>query len=331
MRLIVGTPEGVQVYRWLAGERSAQLKVEAMEHHPVTSIWAAEDAIFCGTETGRLYVSRDRGDTWAPRFRVPDGSAVRSVSGRHGGEILYVGVEPAGIFVSTDGGGEWKEMEHLVNLGRRENWKDYADRSAHVQALAPDPLDESRVYAGIEVGGAYRSDDGGSTWKPIHMGLSEDVHVMAADPTRPGRVWAATGNGLFESDDRGADWEVVDERLAGAYCTAFRLHADDPERDGPALIVATATAAETAWGERESGAEPRLFESSDGGATWRERSLWAALAIRDGITGLAWDLAGPGHFFAGTSGGEIHYSLAADEGWVYVQGALPPIRALEVV
>lgn len=331
MRLIVGTPEGVQVYRWLAGERSAQLKTEAMAGHPVTCAWATEGAVFCGTETGRLYVSRDRGDSWAPRFRVPDGRAVRSVSGRLGGDILYVGVEPAAVFASVDGGGEWTELEDLTAVGRREKWKDYADRQPHVQTLSPDPLEEGRLYAGIEVGGAYRSDDAGRTWKAIHEGLNEDVHVLVADPTRNGRVWAATGGGLFVSDDRGNAWEETESPIGAAYCTAFRLLPPASERDSARLVLATANVAEVAWGEPDTEAAPRMFESENGGETWRERPLWAALVIRDGITALGFDLDGSGRYFAGTSGGELHYSLERSEGWVHVQGGLPPVRALAVV
>ncbi len=331
MRLIVGTPDGVQVYRWLAGEYRAQLKAEAMPGHPATCLWATEGAVFCGTESGRLYVSRDRGESWAPRFRVPDGRAVRSVTGRHRGEVLYVGVEPAGVFASVDGGGTWEELEGLVALAPTEEWKGYGERRPHVETLAVDPLDEQRLYAGIEVGGAYRSEDGGRSWRPIHDGLYEDVHVLAADPIRVGRLYAATGGGLYVSEERGEQWIAPREPIGSAYCTAFRLSPEDPERDGPALLLATAAGTPGAWAESPGGAGPRLFVSHDGAASWSQRALWNPRGVRDGITGLAFDLEGPGRFFAATSGGEIHYAVDRDGEWIYVMGALPPVRALEVV
>ncbi|MDP2480971.1 MAG: hypothetical protein Q8W51_09645 [Candidatus Palauibacterales bacterium] len=331
MRLIVGTPEGVQVYRWLAGERRAQLKVEAMQGHSVTCAWATEGAVFCGTETGRLYVSRDRGESWAPRFRVPGQRPVQAVSGRHRGEALYVGVEPAGVFISTDGGGDWEEMESFAALEKIEDWKAYGDRQPHVQTLAPDPLDEERLYAGVEVGGAYRSEDGGRTWRPIHDGLYEDVHMLEADPIRTGRLYAATGGGLYVSQERGEEWVAPRPPIGPAYCTAMRLSPEDPERDGPAMLLATAAGPAGSWGEGTEGAAPRLFLSHDGANSWSEKTLWDPRGVRDGITALAFDLEGPGRFFAGTSGGEIHYALEEDGGWVYVTGALPPVRTLAVV
>ena len=331
MRLIVGTPEGVKVYRWLAGERRAQLKAEAMQGHPVTCAWATEGAVFCGTGTGRLYVSRDRGESWAPRFRVPEQRPVQAVSGRHRGEVLYVGVEPAGVFISTDGGGSWEAMERFAALEQSEAWKAYGDRQPHVQTLAPDPLDEERLYAGVEVGGAYRSEDGGRTWRPIHDGLYEDVHVLEADPIRTGRLYAATGGGLYVSQERGEEWIAPRPPIGPAYCTAMRLSPEDPERDGPAMLLATAAGPAGSWGESEAGAAPRLFLSHDGANSWSEKALWDSRGVRDGITALAFDLEGPGRFFAGTSGGEIHYALEEEGGWVYVTGALPPVRTLAVV
>lgn len=331
MRLIVGTRQGVQVYRWLAGEHRAQLKVEAMKGHPTTCAWATAGAVFCGTETGRLYVSRDRGESWAPRFRVPDARPVRAVSGRHRGEVLYVGVEPAGVFISTDGGGHWEEMEGFAALEASESWKAYGDRHPHVQTLAPDPLDEGRLYAGVEVGGAYRSEDAGHSWKPIHQGLYEDIHVLEADPIRTGRLYAATGGGLFVSQERGDEWIAPGPPIGPAYCTALQLSPEDPEKDGPALLLATAAGPPGSWSEAETGAAPRLFVSHDGANSWTERSLWKPQGVRDGITGLAFDLDGPGRFFAGTSGGELHYALEEDGGWVYVLGALPAVQSLTVV
>jgi photosystem II stability/assembly factor-like uncharacterized protein len=331
MRLIVGTPEGVQVYRWLAGEYRAQLKVQAMRGHAVTCAWVADGAVFCGTESGRLYVSRDRGESWAPRFRVPDARAVRSVSGRHGGEILYVGVEPVGLFVSLDGGGSWEELEGLSALGEGEDWKAYGVRQPHVQTVAPDPLDEGRLYAGVEVGGAYRSEDGGRSWRPIRRGLNEDVHVIEADPIRTGRVYAATGGGLFVSHERGETWSAPRPPIGPAYCTALRLSPEDPGRDGPELLLATAAGPEGAWLERPDAAAPRLFVSHDGAVSWEERALWNPRGVRGGITALAYDIEGPERYFAGTSDGEIHYAVQEGGGWVYVLGSLPPVRALEVV
>ena len=63
-----------------------------------------------------------------------------------------------------------------------------------------DPDDPERIYVAISAAGAFRTDDGGATWKPINRGLrSQDipdpnaevghcVHRIAMHPSRPGRA-----------------------------------------------------------------------------------------------------------------------------------------------
>jgi hypothetical protein len=36
-----------------------------------------------------------------------------------------------------------------------------------------DPTNPSRIYIAISAAGAFRTDDGGQTWKPINRGLIE--------------------------------------------------------------------------------------------------------------------------------------------------------------
>src|SRR6201984_1493162 len=61
-----------------------------------------------------------------------------------------------------------------------------------------DPSDPQRIFIAISSAGAFRTDDGGATWKPINRGLhslyipdpaaevGHCVHHIAMNPKRPG-------------------------------------------------------------------------------------------------------------------------------------------------
>lgn len=92
--------------------------------------------------------------------------------------------------------------------------------SEFIRILAIDPRNQDVIYAGtdkkdVEGGRAiYLSEDGAFTWRPIDGELLKGVEVndIAISPLS-GRVYIATGRGLFFSDDRGARWEA-DKRFA---------------------------------------------------------------------------------------------------------------------
>ncbi|HEX5625302.1 MAG TPA: T9SS type A sorting domain-containing protein [Saprospiraceae bacterium] len=87
-----------------------------------------------------------------------------------------------------------------------------------VNTIAVHPKDEDIIYIGFSHGGAYRSQDGGTSWSPI---FDEEATLyisdIAIDPKRPEILYMATGdhsggfycgqgNGLYKSTDGGNSW-----------------------------------------------------------------------------------------------------------------------------
>lgn len=122
---------------------------------------------------------------------------------------------------STDGGDSWEIVKEGVE----------------VQCVLLDPFDPRRIYvgnrnfSGVDYPNAlYISDDGGDTWESLDQqqflagpgsrdgdqGARIFVSGLAADPTIPGRIYAAcreegydvnNGRGVFVSEDHGVTWE----------------------------------------------------------------------------------------------------------------------------
>jgi hypothetical protein len=124
---------------------------------------------------------------------------------------------------------------------------------------------DQRAYAAVEVGGVLRSDDGGRRWAlaagsdgnpdlngPPEPYVYPDVHDIAVHPSSPDLVFAATGGGLYRSDDGGAHWAL----LYDCYCRALWLDPADPAH----LIFGPA---------RGVGVGGRIEASADGGQTWK--------------------------------------------------------------
>ena len=76
--------------------------------------------------------------------------------------------------------------------------------------LVTDPREASTVYAGMTEGTPfYRSDDGGRSWTAASTGLAvEDVRGLAVSHF-DSRVFAATDQGVWHSDDRGSTWNEL--------------------------------------------------------------------------------------------------------------------------
>ena len=94
-------------------------------------------------------------------------------------DTVYAGVEDAALFKSTDGGQNWTELSGLRNNETGPRWQPGAGGMC-LHSILLDPGNPNRMYIAISAAGAFRTDDGGKTWKPINKGLHSQ---FLPDPT----------------------------------------------------------------------------------------------------------------------------------------------------
>jgi photosystem II stability/assembly factor-like uncharacterized protein len=149
----------------------------------------------------------------------------------------------------------------LVTTGSRSNdggvtWSATSDNHALPIAVAGQP---SQFYAAVQGLTSYDfSSDGGASWKPAGMTLTDPngkgIHVLVPVGPQPGVIYATnydstSAGGILRSADGGHTWNSIDAGLG---------------QKGWAIAVSPAsTAVVYAW----SGTG--LYRSGDSGATWR--------------------------------------------------------------
>lgn len=327
MRLVIGTDDGVHVARWIPGERSARTETEELTGQAVPAVARSRTRVYVATSAGDVYRSDDRGGDFQRAGSLPDDRGVSYLGAppRHP-DTVFAGTEPAAIFASHDAGASWTEQAAFSSVASEDEWRGYGEREAHVRALAFDPHHAHRMYAGVEIGGAYRTDDGGRSWRPINDGIYDDIHVLAADPNRPSRVYAATGGGFYRSDDRGTDWTAHESELGQAYCTGMAL---EDLGDETHVYLTTADGPPSSW-ESGDGPGAAVHKSGDGGDTWTSLGLSPLYPSREAFTAVATEPERRGGVFVATSGGALHYGDPDMEGWSRLMRGLPTIRSLVV-
>lgn len=327
MRLVIGTDDGVHVARWIPGERSAHTETRELAGQEVTALARSRTRIWAATRSGRIFRSDDRGDGWREGEPLPEDHGASSLCAlTRYPDTVFVGTEPAAIYSSHDAGQSWTEQAAFASVPSEGEWRGYGEHEPHVRTLACDPHQELRMYAGVEIGGAYRTDDGGRSWSPINDGIYDDIHVLAADPNRTSRVYAATGGGLYLSPDRGTDWRAQNGEMGEAYCTAMAL---EDLGDVTRIFLTTADGPPSSW---ESGGGPgaAVHLSDDGGETWTSLGLSPLYPSREAFTAVATEPERRGAVFVATDGGALHYGNPDMEGWSRLIRGLPPIRTVVV-
>lgn len=235
---------------------------------------------------------------------------------------LYVGVSPAMLYISDDGGETWTACESIRNIPGYETWTfPPPPHIPHVRYIAPDPEVAGAVYIAVEEGGVYRSSDGGKTWESLNEGLYWDVHTVtpAADGVR---LYATTGSGFHRSDDGGHHWRRIMEGLDRIYTVPFVASPKQQQR------LYTAAAATTPPGWMKGGANAGIYRSDDGGDRWVRLEQGLPEKFNAMVRSLVLDEAGA--VYAG-AGNELFASFDEGDTWQLVAGDLPKVQALAVV
>jgi photosystem II stability/assembly factor-like uncharacterized protein len=147
--------------------------------------------------------------------------------------------------------------------------------------LVPDPFQAATVYTWMG-DDLYRSTDRGASWSLLS--IQAGLVVLAADPHRPGRLWAG-GLGVHHSDDGGQTWTSE----SGVFPP------DDP-------VVALAIDPVDSRVVYAATIRDGVFKTTDEGATWT--SLGPGLEGLD-VGFLALDPRDRAILYAGTHGGGV--------------------------
>lgn len=323
--LYLATGHGVVVAEWHDGRW--RVTQQSLTGQAVTSVTACEGLILAGTSKG-IYRSDDNGATWREANQDLTIHHIRWLA-RPDPCLAFVlaGTEPAGIFISRDGGERWIPCPEVEELRDAHGWRlPYSPEAGCVRGFAihgARPY-SARVYAAVEVGGVLVSTDSGETWqlvlgsdgnpdiyRPYRSTVHPDVHSILVHPSLADLVIAATGGGLYHSDNGGASWRLLYE----CYCRAVWVDPDDPDHMlfGPADGVSKGG---------------RIEETRDGGASWHAASggmdvPWPNQMVERLTQDGTWLLAV-------LSSGELWTAALDDLSWERILADVPDIRCAAV-
>lgn len=316
MRIAVGTDQGVMVLKPGEVDAATWALVSHGQHARRIEALAegADGALFVGADQGTVYKTVD-GENWRSFAEGLTYTSIHALS-VHPAEpdVLYAGSKPAAIFRSTDGGVHWERLAGFNAVPSAGKWSyPVPPYRAVVSALLQHPQHSKALLAGVALGGLIASLDGGLTWAERHTGLGREVNDLAMHPARPARLYAATGAGLFRSDDLASTWQPIHQGLPYLFTRALAIDPGDPDR-----LMAGVNQ------QREGGAA-LIARSADGGQTWQVAAQGLPSLQGQSITAVA---ALPGVFVFGTDGGGLFATTNFGENWRRIRSTCPPVRSL---
>jgi photosystem II stability/assembly factor-like uncharacterized protein len=311
--LLIGTESGL--LRWTPGGHEVRPDNGSP---PVAHLARGHHSLLATTPEGALW-ERPEEDGWrlVNEHPVPDEIWTFAADPRLPGR-LYLGVSPALLYVSDDGGVSWTACQSIRKIPGYERWTfPPPPHIPHVRSVALHPTMAGALYIGVEEGGVYRTDDRGGTWESLNDGLYWDVHTVTPAPDSS-RLYATTGNGFYRSDDGGHQWRHIMMGLDRSYTVPFAVSGANPDQ----LFVAAAAAPPPSW---RNGADAALYRSDDGGEHWTRLSR--GLPERFDVMVRAIAVDGDGGVYA-ASGRALYASRDEGQNWDLVSGDLPTVRAL---
>jgi photosystem II stability/assembly factor-like uncharacterized protein len=236
---------------------------------------------YVATSSGGVWKTLNRGVTYFPVFDGEGSYSIGCVTlDPNNTNTVWVGsgennnqrsvAYGDGVYKSTDGGGNWK------NMGLKN--------SEHISKIIVDPKDPNTIYVAAygpvwsEGGdrGVYKSTDGGNTWTCIKsVSAYTGCNALVMDPTdnkvmyaafhqRMRKVFTYIGGGpesaIYKSTDAGATWNKLEGGLPGGDIGRIGL---DISPVNPDILYAVVEAKDGKGG---------VYRSTNRGASWEKRS-----------------------------------------------------------
>ena len=364
VRVLVGTRKGAFV---LSADGARKAWTVDGPHFPGWEIYhvkgspADPDRVYASQSSGwfgqQIQCSKDGGKSWAP---VGNRFTYEGEAGTHqwydgtphpwefkrvwhlepsltDADTVYAGVEDAALFRTVDGGQTWTELAGLRGQGSGPRWQPGAGGMC-LHTILLDPSDPNRIFIAISAAGAFRTEDGGKTWRPINRGLRSEyipdptaevghcVHRIAMHPSRPNVLFMQKHWDVMRSDDAGDTWREVTGNLPTDFGFVIDVHAHEPET---IYVVPIKSDAE----HYPLDGKLRVYRSRSGGNEWEaltnglpQENCYVNV-LRDAMAVDKLDDCG---VYFGTTGGQVYASSDAGDSWTPIVRDLPAVLSVEV-
>ncbi|ABF39205.1 conserved hypothetical protein [Candidatus Koribacter versatilis Ellin345] len=363
VRLLVGTKKGAFVLtsdgkreKWdVAGPHFSGWEMYHLKGSPAdpNRIYASQTSGWFGQQVQR---SDDGGKTWNP---VGNKFIYDGVPGTHqwydgtphpwdfkrvwhfepsltDPDTVYAGVEDAAIFKTNDAGQTWTELPGLRNHSTGNKWTPGAGGMG-LHTIILDPTNDKRIWIAISAAGAFRTDDGGATWKPINKGLTSKyipdpdaeighcIHHMAMHPKKPGTLFMQKHWDVLRSDNSGDLWTRVSGNLPTDFGFVIDVNANEPET----IYVVPIKSDEHHY---PMDGALKVYRSKSGGNEWEpltkglpQQNCYVNV-LRDAMSVDQLDKCG---IYFGTTGGQVYASNNAGDSWQAIVHDLPAVYSVE--
>ena len=364
VRVLVGTRKGAFVItsdaareHWdIRGPHFAGWEIYHLKGSPVNPnrIYASQSSGWFGQVIQR---SNDGGETWEPvgnKFVYEGGPTTHQFfdgtqrpwqfkrvwklePSLTDPETVYAGVEDAALFRSSDGGQNWQELNGLRNV-KGDQWSPGAGGLC-LHTIIQDQANPGRMFTAISAAGAFRTDDGGDTWRAINHGLKSNnelpeaeaevghcVHSIAMHPSHPNVLFMQKHWDVMRTDDAGELWREVSGDLPTDFGYVIAVHSQEPQT---IYIVPIKSDSE----HYPPDGKLRVYRSRSGGNEWE--------ALTNGLpqsncyvnvfrSAMAVDAMDPCGIYFGTTGGQVYASTDSGDNWTAIVRDFPPVLSVEV-
>jgi photosystem II stability/assembly factor-like uncharacterized protein len=305
-------------------------------------LFAAENGDFFGTF---LRYSDDFGQTWQEPesgIQFPKDSGEKLINiwviepGRPSEPgVVYAGIDPASLWVSTDNGAHWELNAGLANHPTRELWQPGAGGLC-LHTIVPDPSNASRMWIGISAVGCMRTDDGGQSWVFANKNTRADfqpekypefgqcIHRFVQHPTQPDVLYQQNHCGIYKTLNAGDDWIDIQHSLPSDF--GFPIAIDTHHPDTVFVVV------EDQDGRQNVSEHFSVYRTQDGGESWEPltEGLPAGQGVRLGVLrhSMCTDTQDPGGVYVGTNTGQLFASRDSGDSWHLIADFLPSIYSV---